>query len=125
MMYQFDFIQDMDERIVLEYGFTALSDLELWEWIKNTNSDNVMSHNNTLNSIFINVNKKIQLSNIIISDWNIKFNIMMKQLKYIADNGESLFRSTYLSILKKKYEKNMEQKQHEYLTNESFILARL
>ena len=124
-MYQFDFIQDMDERIVLEYGFTALSDLELWEWIKNTNSDNVMSHNNTLNSIFINVNKKIQLSNIIISDWNIKFNIMMKQLKYIADNGESLFRSTYLSILKKKYEKNMEQKQHEYLTNESFILARL
>ena len=124
-MTQFDFIQDMDERIVLEYGFTALSDLELWEWIKNTNSDDIMSHNNTLNSIFINVNKKIQLSNIIINDWNIKFNIMMKQLKYIADNGESLFRSTYLSLLKKIYEKNMEQKQHEYLTNESFILARL
>ena len=124
-MTQFDFIQDIDERIVLEYGFAVLTNLELWEWIKNNNIDDIMRHTSTLNNIFINMNKKIQLSNIIINDWNIKFNIMMKQLKYIADNGESLFRATYLSMLKKIYEKNMEQKKHEYLTHESFIMARL
>ena len=30
-----------------------MSNLELWEWVKNTNSDDIMNHTSTINSIYL------------------------------------------------------------------------
>ena len=123
-MSNFDYIVDPDKRIILELGFNAVTELELWGWLKNKyNEENPNVF--ILNAIFDFIDKQIKLTTNEFQDLNIIFREVISHLKYIAVHGENVFKNAYLFKMKQQYERDMEKNQHLYNFDNIYILARL
>jgi len=123
-MSNFDYIADPNNRIILELGFNAVTELELWGWLKNKyNEDNPNMF--ILNAIFDIIDKNIKLTTNEFQDLNIIFREVISHLTYIAVHGENVFKNAYLFKLKQQYERDTEKAQHLYNFDNIYILARL
>jgi len=123
-MSNFDYIADPNKRIILELGFNAVTELELWGWLKNKyNEDNPNMF--MLNAIFDFIDKQIKMTTNEFQDLNIIFREVISHLKYIAVHGEIVFKNAYLFKLKQQYERDTEKNQHLYNFDNIYILARL
>ena len=91
----FDFISDSDERRMIENGYQAVSELELWEWLKMYEPDKYgfmfSSHEN-----ISHIGQKMQELPNYPNHSGSSFGHSMRILQYIAKAGLEKFRQDIL-----------------------------
>ena len=87
----FDFIPNKDERIMISTAVTAITQLELWDFIKDFKENSFMlSEDKRVNKIY---NKIEELG---YSDHSgVSFGITMRHMEYIAKNGFEKYKNSY------------------------------
>ena len=90
----FDFVKDSHNKQLLFAAYTAISNCELWDWLKKTDIVSFMYHNNCREMIFFR--KEMEKNPINETHSGASYGSTMRQIEYIAKYGYDCFASEYI-----------------------------